>query len=529
MKIVSTEEMRAIDRATSEQFGVPSLTLMENAGAAVANYILSHYKTVGRIVVFCGKGNNGGDGFVAARRLHEAGKNVQVVLLAEPGELHGDAALMFSKLPIAATVVRSSEEFKSVHTPALRQADLYVDAILGTGFKPPVRGLYADAIATINASRVPVVAVDIPSGADSDAMTAQSEAMQNGVIARADAIVTFTAPRPAHAFSLLTSGANCVSGIGSPPEAIVSSLQLNVITAPDIASLVAPRPADSNKGNFGHVLIVGGSLGKSGAAAMAGAAVLRAGAGLSTVATAKSVLSSVAGFHPEIMTEPLPETKTGTISSGAIDRIVELAEGKSVVAIGPGISRNPQTAQLVRTLVARLEVPTVVDADGLNAFEGRAKELKSKGCTLAITPHPGEMARLVGTSIADVQKDRLGVARRFAREHELIVVLKGHRTLVVQPNGEAWVNTTGNPGMSTGGTGDILTGMVAGMMSQRAKASQKEMFRAVLAAVHLHGLAGDVMREQQGEHSLIATDLLAGLPEAFRRTREAAGKGAVCW
>jgi len=273
------------------------------------------------------------------------------------------------------------------------------------------------------------------------------------------------------------------------------------------------------------VLVVGGSLGKSGSAAMAGMAVLRAGAGLSTVATAKSVLGTVAGFHPELMTESLPETDAGTISTGALDRIEELAKGKSVLAIGPGISRDPQTAQLVRSLVARLRLPMVVDADGLNAFEGRTEELDGKGRTLVITPHPGEMARLAGCSIADVQKDRLGAARNFAREHELIVVLKGHRTLVVRPDGEAWVNTTGNPGMATGGTGDILTGMVAGMIAQHPK----NAFEAVLAAVHLHGLAGDVMRERVGEHSLVATDLLQGLPEGFRRTVEAPREKLASW
>jgi hydroxyethylthiazole kinase-like uncharacterized protein yjeF len=518
MKIVSAEEMRGIDRATSERFGVPSLTLMENAGAAVADYVLSYYATAQRIAVFCGKGNNGGDGFVAARRLQEQGQNVQVILLADPADLRGDAAVMFGKLPVAATPVRSSEQLKGIES-SLR-ADLYLDAVLGTGFKPPVSGLYADAIAIMNASQVPVIAVDIPSGADADAMGLQARG-----IARSDAVVTFTAPRPAHVFSALTTGPTLVAEIGSPEAAIVSALQLNVINARDVAGLIGPRPADSNKGSYGHVLVVGGSLGKAGSVAMAGMAALRTGAGLSTVATPKSVLGTVAGFHPELMTEPLSETDAGAISSSAGDRIEKLAEGKSVLAVGPGISRDPQTAELVRTLVAQLQLPMVVDADGLNAFEGRAAELNGKGRTLVITPHPGEMARLVGCTIADVQKDRLGVARKFAREHGVIVVMKGHRTLVVQPGGEAWVNTTGNPGMSTGGTGDILTGMVAGMIAQHSK----QAFQAVLAAVHLHGLAGDVMRESVGEHSLVATDLLKGLPEAFRRTREMAQEKLERW
>jgi NAD(P)H-hydrate epimerase len=441
-------------------------------------------------------------------------------LLANPDELRGDAVLMFATLREPAMVVRFKEDLKSERVQAVLSADLYVDAILGTGFKPPVSTLYAEAIAIMNASAIPVVAVDIPSGADADSVVAET-----GTIARADAVVTFTAPRPAHVFATLTAGATVVAEIGSPEEAVVSSLQLNLIAPRDVAELVAPRAPESNKGSYGHVLVVGGALGKAGSVAMAGMAALRAGAGLSTVATAKSTLPTVAGFHPELMTEPLPETDAGTIASGALDRLSELAKGKTVMAIGPGISRNTMTSELVRSLVAKLALPIVLDADGLNAFEGRADELKGNGHTMVITPHPGEMARLTGLSIVEVQKDRLEIARKFAREHELIVVLKGHRTLVARPDGEVWVNTTGNAGMATGGTGDILTGMVAGLIAQNAK----DAFTAVLAAVHLHGLAGDVMCESVGEHSLVATDLLLGLPEAFSRTRKDAGRKLVSW
>jgi ADP-dependent NAD(P)H-hydrate dehydratase / NAD(P)H-hydrate epimerase len=524
MKIVTASEMRAIDRATSERFGVPSLTLMENAGAAVAEHVLAHYGAARKIVVFCGKGNNGGDGFVAARRLHQKGKTVQVILLADPAELKGDAAVMFGKLPVAAIAVRSSDEFKSDRVRLTLPADLYLDAILGTGFKPPVSGLYAEAITAMNAAETPMIAVDIPSGADADAMIPQHTS-QSQIIARADSIVTFTAARPAHVFGLLTEGTTYVAGIGSPAEAIVSALELNVITARDFAALIGQRPADSNKGKYGHVLVIGGSVGKAGSVAMAAIAALRTGTGLATVATAKSALGTVAGFHPEVMTEPLPETAEGTIAAGAEQRLSELAGGKSVLAIGPGISRVAETSELVRLLVATAGIPVVLDADGLNAFEGRTDELSGKGRLVVITPHPGEMARLVGCSIADVQKDRLGVARTFAREHEVMVVLKGHRTLVVRPGGEAWVNTTGNPGMSTGGTGDILTGMVAAMIAQ----NPQDALTAVCAAVHLHGLAGDVMRESVGEHSMVATDLLHGLPEAFWRAQRTAREKFVQW
>ena len=528
MKIVTAAEMRAIDRATSERFGVPSLTLMENAGTAVAEHVLAYYKSAHKITVVCGKGNNGGDGFVAARHLHARGKLVRVILLADPAELKGDAAEMYHKLPIDAEIVRSSEELKSDRVRPLFSADLCIDAILGTGFKPPVQGLYAEAVAALNAAQAPIIAVDIPSGADADAMTLHDP--QQGIVARADSIVTFTAPRPAHVFGRLTDGPTCVAPIGSPDEAIVSSLHLNVITARDFAALIAKRPADSNKGLYGHALVIGGSFGKAGAAAMAGMAVLRAGAGLSTIATPKSVLATVAGFHPEVMTEPLAETVDGTIAESALGALEQLAKEKSVLAIGPGISRLPETSNFVRALVRRIQIPIVLDADGLNAFEDRADELNGKGRTLVITPHPGEMARLVGCSIPDVQKDRLGVARKFARDHELIVVLKGSRTLVVQPDGEAWVNTTGNPGMSTGGTGDILTGMVAGMIAQtKGVKAPHVIVPAVCAAVQLHGLAGDVMLSEVGEHGMVATDLLRGLPRAFAQAQRAAGEKFTCW
>ena len=518
MKIVTAAEMREIDRATSQRFGVPSLTLMENAGTAVAEFVVSKYPSAGRIGVICGKGNNGGDGFVVARKLKAAGREVRVVLLAEPSELRGDAAEMFSKLPIAPIIVPSSEELKREQARAVFESEILLDAILGTGFKPPVSGLYAEAIRLLNASSAPVVAVDIPSGADADVMGEQT-----GAVARADAVVTFTAPRPAHIFGRLTDGPTLISPIGSPDEAIVSSLQLNLITAREIAPLIGPRPLAANKGNFGHVLVIGGSFGKAGAAAMAGMAALRSGAGLSTVATPKSVLATVAGFHPEVMTEPLDETDAGSISTRANERVDALTKGKTVLAVGPGISRIPETSEFVRSLVVNCKTPIVLDADGLNAFEGRASELNGKGRSLVITPHPGEMARLAASTIAAVQRDRINVARTFAREHELIVVLKGHRTLIAQRDGTVWVNTTGNPGMATGGTGDILTGMVAGLIAQ----NPQRIAEAVIAAVHLHGLAGDVARESMGEHSLVATDLIKALPEAFRRVRESAASSKV--
>jgi NAD(P)H-hydrate epimerase len=333
-------------------------------------------------------------------------------------------------------------------------------------------------------------------------------------VARADQIVTFTAPRPAHVFGELAPE-TIIAPIGSPKEAIRSSLRLNLATAPDVARLLRPRPRNSNKGMYGHVLVVGGSLGKTGAAAMAGFSALRTGAGLATVGAPRSLLGTVAGHHPELMTEPLDETPAQTIARRAWDGFAQLAENKTILAIGPGISRQPETAEFVRRAVQETKVPMVVDADGLNAFQGHAQELNGRGRTLVLTPHPGEMARLTGLTTAEIQRERLTVARGFAREHELILVLKGDRTVVARPDGESWINPTGNPGMATGGTGDILTGMVAGMLAQYPA----DPTESVLAAVYLHGLAGDVACERLGEQSLVATDLIDDLAEAFARVR----------
>ena len=532
MKIVSAAEMREIDRATSERFGVPSLTLMENAGSAVARFVLSDYPQAERVAIVCGKGNNGGDGFVVARKLVEAGRAVRLMLLCGPEELKGDAAAMFQKmlgafrpLSIATPViVREASALDSPEAAEIFAADVIVDAILGTGFRPPVSPLYAAAIGKMNASSAPIVAVDIPSGADADAMRPPTPTgpgnggrSGNGVqgIVRANAIVTVTAPRPAHIFAKLTSGPTIIAPIGSPPEAIVSQLGLHLSTSFDFAALLAPRARDANKGSYGHVLVIGGSLGKSGAAAMAGFSALRAGAGLSTVATPKSVLATVAGFHPELMTEPLAETAQGTISLRAVGLGLNALLEHKTLAIGPGISRNSETAEFVRTIVTRGDKSLVIDADGLNAFEGAADTLHGRGRTVVITPHPGEMARLTGLSIPQIQANRLEVARNFARKQDLIVVLKGHRTLIAAPDGAVWVNPTGNPGMATGGTGDVLTGIIAGLIAQHPR----NALQATALAVYLHGLAGDLASATMGESSLVATDLVRFLPQAFAHAR----------
>jgi ADP-dependent NAD(P)H-hydrate dehydratase / NAD(P)H-hydrate epimerase len=530
MKITTVAEMREIDRLTTEKFGVPSLTLMENAGSAVARFVVAKYPRSHRFTIVCGKGNNGGDGFVAARRLGNEGKRVVVVLLCDPAELKGDAAEMLKAMKLDPVVITSSEQIKAEPMTIALTADVIIDAILGTGFRPPVTGLYAEAIERINAAKKPVVAVDIPSGADADATTPLNPTEGNGApgpIIRSAHIVTFTAVRPAHVFGNLTRGETLIAPIGSPDEAIQSNLNLQIITPRDFAPFVAERDPDGHKGTYGHALVVGGSFGKSGAAAMAGISVLRSGAGLSTIATPKSVLNTVAGYAPEVMTEPLPETEAGTISPATFDggRMDILVRGMDVVALGPGISRHNATMQFVRAFVEKYAMPLVVDADGLNAFEGLATRLEGSKRVLVLTPHPGEMSRLSGLSIADIERDRVGVARQFAKTHSCILVLKGHRTLIALPDGKLWVNTTGNPGMATGGSGDVLTGIVAGMMAQaHAMKGDDRWARAVITAVYLHGLAGDAAREKIDEHSIIAGDIANYLPEAYKRAKQQAGQ-----
>lgn len=516
MKIVTAQEMRDIDRVTTERYGVPALTLMENAGRAVAEFVVKNYPHASRILVICGKGNNGGDGFVAARHLHGIDRAVKVLLLADPESLRGDAAEMYRQLGFRATILKSEEEIASELQRALARTDLILDAVLGTGFKPPVSPLYAKAIQAVNASKLPIVAVDVPSGADSDSLQPQS----GETIARAGAAVTFTAPKPVHVYGDLIRGKTVVAPIGSPDEAIASHLGLNVVTPKDYARVLADRPLNSNKGMYGHALIVAGSFGKSGAAAMAGMACLRAGAGLVTVATPKSVLTSVASYAPELMTEPLAETADGTIGEAALHALHALASKMTVLAIGPGLTQQAETIQVVRDLIRNSEKPMVIDADGLNALADHTGVLNEAKAPTILTPHPGEMARLCGVSTKEVQADRIGIARKFAKSRNTMVVLKGDKTVIAAPSGETWINCTGNPGMATGGTGDVLTGILTGILAQHPQ----EPLMCAIAAVHLHGMAGDLARDKVGEISLIATDLIHALSVAFEHAKKSLQK-----
>jgi NAD(P)H-hydrate epimerase len=521
VKITTAAEMSAIDLATSQHHGVHSLTLMENAGSAVANFAREHWSAANRITVVCGRGNNGGDGFVAARRLHGAGKVVEVLLLGPAEGLKADSADMFARLPLRPVVLDNAEAIAREYARSMTGADLIIDAIFGTGYKrrgdaPHSQELAEAAIAAINAASAPVLSIDLPSGSDADVMSSAPD--PRGVVCRSSAVITFTAPKPAHMFTPLTRGSIEVASIGTPETAIVSAQNLYAITPQEVLALFAPRALDSNKGLFGHVLVIGGSLGKSGAPAMCGMAALRVGAGLATVASPASVLPTVAGFAPELMTEPFGVGPAQSAAPGDAAHCLELAKSRTVLAIGPGLSQRPGVAEFVHRLLKGSHGPVVLDADGLNAFDSSPELLQGGGRALILTPHPGEMARLTGQSVAEIQGNRVGAARDFARRHRCIVVLKGFRTVVAYPAGDVWVVATGNPGMATGGTGDVLTGMIAGTVAQ----FPGHLDEAVRAAVFLHGLAGDAARERVGEESLVASDLLRYMPVAFRIMRQRA-------
>jgi len=475
MKIVTAAEMREIDRLTTEQYGVPSLTLMENAGTAVAEFAQKHFEFKS-VCVVCGKGNNGGDGFVAARKLHEAGKHVAVIVLAKAAEeLRGDAAEMFKQLPIAPMWVSEDDHFSKAEVQQALKVELIVDAILGTGFKPPIKGIAEKAVEIINElESADIVAIDIPSGIDADAL---AEPDKGARFVRASGIVSFTAPKPALVYSHLTDGPISIVQIGSPVNLVVSRSELNqdVVTAQEFQSLRKKREPDSHKGEFGHVLVIGGSVGKAGAAAMAGLAALRSGAGLVTVACPKSVQPTVAAVAPELMTEPLDETSEGSIALLALRRREELLSGKSLVIIGPGLSRNKETEEFIRDFIGICQVHMVIDADALNAFEGRIQELQPDEeieaaghgyLARVLTPHPGELSRLLGVATHEIQASRIRMALRAATQSRCTVVLKGHRTVIASPNGYVWINCTGNPGMAKGGSGDVLSGILGGRLAQ---------------------------------------------------------------
>lgn len=528
MKILTAAEMAATDKRTAEEFGVPLADLMEQAGGAVARLCLRRYANAKRVVVLCGKGNNGGDGLVAARVLQGAGCDVGVVLLGRQSELKGEAAGALERLrafaveggiaPVVVVEILDEAGLGGV----LDEAELIVDAVVGTGFRPPLRGLAVAVRDLLDALNVPVVAVDLPSGWDADSMEERVE----GVF-RADAVVTFTAPKRAHVFGHLTykaaSGVVMVAGIGSPEGAVRSEAKLSWTGSCKVLA-EAPRAANSNKGRFGHVLVVGGSWGKAGAPAMASLAALRTGAGLVTAAVPEKIVAMVGAIAPELM------VRSVEFSCQKLDTWRGLLEGIKVVAVGPGLGTEGEVPEFVRGLVAGTKLPMVLDADALNAFAGKTELLDGTGRVMVLTPHPGEMGRLAGMTVKEVEADRVGLARRFAVEHQVTLVLKGWRTLVAHPDGRVAVNTTGNPSMAKGGSGDILTGIVAAMLGQYAfSGDADDVAAAVEAAVYLHGLAGDFAARALDEHTVLATDTVTHLSDAFRyRVKDEDGLVWIC-
>jgi len=512
MKVLTAAQMREVDRRTSE-LGIPNIVLMENAGHRVVEFLAHRYGPLQqhRIIVFCGKGNNGGDGMVVARHLYTRFRPaaLYIVLAGDPGEMRGDAAQNFKMLEaVGCPVTREiSAEMQS--------ATLIVDALLGTGIHGAASGKSAEMIRAINDGfpAAEVVAVDLPSGLDSDSGKVAGDSV------RADHTITFTAPKVCQVIEPACDliGKLHVVSIGSPPELYErdDAIWLSLSEPGLFAHLFLPRPLDSNKGLYGHVLVIAGGRGKTGAAAMAGIGALRAGAGLATVASAESAIASIASHAPEIMTEPLPETETGSISSRSIDdsSLARIIEKKTVIALGPGMGGDPDTVKFIRRVVSELHTPMVVDADGLNALGQQPVE--SRGPRI-FTPHPGEMSRLNGKTIAEIQADRIGAARVFAKERGVYLLLKGNRSVIAAPDGRIWINPTGSPAMATGGTGDVLTGMIAGLVAQ----FPDQIEAALLAAVWLHGRAGELGAVKLGEKPLIATDLFHFLPEAMREVAD---------
>ncbi len=489
MKILTSEQMRDIDRRTMEA-GVPGLILMENAGCRFVEFLERTCAPLEkqRIVIVCGKGNNGGDGLVIARQIKMRFNpaSLDVVLLWAPEEFKGNAAENWKMLQTAG--VRASRTIE----PRMHAATLVIDALLGTGLTGPARGEALEMIREINTGfpGASIVSVDVPSGL-----------CEAGESVKAEHTVTFTAPKTEHVLPPTCDrvGELHVVQIGTPPAMIEKDAQfwLSLVEPAMFRRLFGARPRGAHKGDFGHVLVVGGAPGKGGAAAMAGFAALKSGAGLVTVACAEEERRTVTSLAPELMTQPW----------------LQDPGEKEVLAIGPGLGQDPEMAGLAQRLFAQSALAMVVDADGLNALSGT--KFRGPGPWRVLTPHPGEMARLAGVTSTDIQADRIGVARRFATERHVVLVLKGQRTAIAMADGRVFVNPTGTPAMATAGSGDVLTGMIAGLLAQWPDRREA----ALLAAVWLHGRTGELAAAAHTEMSVTATDLIRHLPEAIREVQ----------
>jgi NAD(P)H-hydrate epimerase len=510
MRVLNADQMRDADRRTIDQIGIPSIVLMENAGRQAVAAMEAAFEDLAtsRVAVLCGRGNNGGDGFVIARTLVQRGVDTVVFLMGGVPDVKGDARTnleILGRIGLTVVEVTTAQEWE-LHFTEVSECDVIVDAILGTGGRGQLLGLLETVVADVNGLGVPVVAIDLPTG-----LCADTHELQGGAI-EATMTVTLAAPKiplvlpPAdsHAGDLV------IADIGIPYPVIdeVEGPYLELLTRERMREIVPVRAADSHKGDFGRVLVIAGSVGRTGAAHLAAIGALRSGAGLVTIATPRSCLPIVAAMAPEYMTEPLDETASGSVDFSALERVLELSA--DVIAVGPGLGQAPGTAAFVQGLVERAGVPLVLDADALNAFSGDPERLMGRdGVDVIVTPHPGEMARLLNLTTEAVQSDRLTHARAFAAAHRVHVVLKGHRSIVAGPEGRSFVNLTGNPGMATGGSGDLLTGMIAAWFAQLLDAEA-----ACKLAVYLHGSAGDLAEAEEGDAGLVATDIAARLGEA---------------
>jgi len=509
MKVATAEQMQEIDRKAIGTFGIPGIVLMENAGRGAAEILCSAFPDMHRrrIAIVAGKGNNGGDGFVMGRHLLNRSLSVKILLLSHPEALQGDAKTnfeIFSRMKGEVISSPGPDHFEKLKKD-LQGADILVDAIFGTGLNSEVKGFHREVIEHLNSLRKPIVAVDIPSGLDANT------GRPLGTAIRAFLTVTFGLPKVGH---LIAPGPDYtgelrVVDIGIPGNLVEEEkIQTHLLEEQEIRNwLSLPRDRNTHKGDYGHLLVIAGSVGKTGAAAMACEAALRMGAGLVTLGIPESLNPIMEVKLTEAMTEPLPETSEKTLGLRAFNPILRLSENKRALIIGPGIGTVKETQSLVIKLLRTLDLPIILDADGLTALSSWTGTFPTARQPLILTPHPGEMARLRHSTVKEVQEDRIGVARQFSQSRRVFLVLKGYRTLITTPEGESFINPTGNPGMASGGTGDVLTGMIGGLVCQGL-----DILRSLQAAVYLHGLAGDRVAEEKGERSLVAMDMVKAIP-----------------
>ncbi|MDP8255977.1 MAG: NAD(P)H-hydrate dehydratase [Candidatus Alcyoniella australis] len=514
---VNAEQMRELDRACIEGLGLPGVVLMENAGRACAEKALESFgdRLSRGVTILCGKGNNGGDGFVIARHLSNQGVPVGVYLFGRADDVRGDARINLDVLRAMGVKVKQITDGRGLRTLDLR-VGLVVDALLGTGLQRPLSGLLAQAVQRVNGCMAPVLAVDIPSGLSSD------RGALIGPCISAEVTLTFGLPKIGQ---LLEPGrSQCgkleVVDISIPPEVIDRyDLCVGLLERDDFSDLFMPRPQDSNKGSYGRVAVFGSSPGLTGAVCMAGLAAARVGAGLVTCAVPRCLAPIIENKLTEVMTRPLPELD-GSLCAESLDQALALARTQDVVLLGPGLGAEENARQFARDFTLRCRKPLVIDADGLNAWAGRLDELAARRGPTVLLPHPGEAGRLLGVSPDEVQADRLLAATTISERSGAVTVLKGATSIVARPEGLAAIVPTGNPGMASGGTGDVLAGMMLGMWAQ-----WNDEFDAAAAAAYIHGMAGDRVAQRIGERALIAGDLLDELPQCLRRLeREARGE-----